>query len=160
MSWGRKPRTPEICFLGPVAVLALLVAAAAVRCCAAEGTVAAVQSAPQPNPRGYASLDLSKGGVQSNLADLKPRAKIVIGGRTIDVAHLPAGLKHFADLGVIAPAWLDIRPLHRFPLPPLPPGEKGQGPADEPNAYADCPRPFLAPNGDMLVTRGAQSFRR
>ena len=122
MSWGRKPRTPEICFLGPVAVLALLAAAAAVRCCAAEGTVAAVQSAPQPNPRGYASLDLSKGGVQSDLADLKPRAKIVIGGRTIDVTRLPAGLKYFADLGVIAPAWLDSLPMRVTTSPAMPSG--------------------------------------
>jgi hypothetical protein len=27
---------------------------------------------PQPDPRGYASLDVPQGGVQSNLADLKP----------------------------------------------------------------------------------------
>lgn len=107
-----------------------------------------------PDPRGYASIDLTKGGVQSDLSDLKPRVKIIIGGGSVDVARLPAGLKHFAELGVIAPAWLDIRPLHRFPLPPL----QEHGPADEPNAYVDCPRPFVAPNGDMLVTLVAGEY--
>ena len=78
-----------------------------------------IKAPPQNDPHGYISLDLSKGGVQSDTADLKLRAKILIGGRIVDMAHLPAGLKYFAELGVIAPEWLDIRPLHRFPLPPL-----------------------------------------
>ncbi len=112
---------------------------------------------PVADPRGYVAIDLSKGGVQCDLSDLKRREKIVIGGQPIDSAKPPAGLVHRPELGVILPEWINVRPMHRWPLPPFenfepPPGVAGPIKLRHANSYADCPRPFFTSAGDLLLT--------
>lgn len=100
----------------------------------------------------YLGIDLSKGGVQSNLADLTPYPGMKIGGTPVSPDILPKGLKHFADLGVVMPAWMDVRVIHRLPQPPEEDLRRSKGGTNKAVAYVDCPRPLITPRGDYLLT--------
>ena len=101
----------------------------------------------------YLGVDLAQGGVQSDLSDLIPYRRMQIGGVPVTPATLPKGVVHREDLGVAVPEWVDIRVLHRFPQPAESPKVKSTRPPDwTPAVYVDCPRPFIAPNGDYVLT--------
>ena len=102
----------------------------------------------------YLKLDLTKGGVQSDIADLVPYTRMQIGGIPVAVNSLPKGLKNRAEIGVAMPDWVDVRVIHRFPQPDLSLGKvtRFQGKGVDPTVYVDCPRPLITPQGEYLLT--------
>ena len=105
-----------------------------------------------PTVLDYLGVDLSKGGVQSDLADLAPFPNMKIGGAPASPDKLPKGLSHFADLGVVMPEWVDVRVIHRLPQPREEDIPKIKGGKNKSVAYVDCPRPLITPRGDYLLT--------
>jgi hypothetical protein len=114
----------------------------------------AMEMKPATKELSYYPIDLSKGGVQSGIEDLKPYPGMSIGGRKVTTSSLPKGLRYVADLGVVVPDWMEVRVIHRFPQPDVSLGKvrHSDGSLSEPVAYVDCPRPFIAPNGDYLLS--------
>jgi Neuraminidase (sialidase) len=102
----------------------------------------------------YLPIDLSKGGVQCGIGDLAPYTRMKIGGVAITTAALPRGLRHASDVGVVVPEWIEVRAIHRFPQPDLALGKVKRlwSPDSDPVVYVDCPRPFITPAGDYLLT--------
>lgn len=106
---------------------------------------------------GYLGVDLSKGGVQSDLSDLQPYKNMKIGGHHVTITSLPKGLINRPDLGIILPGFVkDVKCIHRFPQPDTllgnirpADGSKGKSP---PVAYVDCPRICITPQGDYLLS--------
>jgi hypothetical protein len=101
----------------------------------------------------YLQVDLAKGGVQSDLSDLAPYTRMKIGGVAVTADSLPKGLR-VSDLGVVVPEWIDVRVIHRFPQPDPKFGKirDCNGSYRDPVVYVDCPRPFITPKGDYLLT--------
>lgn len=102
----------------------------------------------------YLKLDLTRGGVQSDISDLVPYTRLQIGGIPVAVNSLPKGLKNRAEIGVAMPDWVDVRVIHRFPQPDLSLGKvtRFQGKGVDPTVYVDCPRPLITPQGEYLLT--------
>jgi len=76
-----------------------------------------------------------------------------IGGVAVTVNSLPKGLRHASDLGVVVPEWLPVRVIHRFAQPDLDGKVTSRaGELQDPVVYVDCPRPFVTPGGDYLLT--------
>lgn len=121
-------------------------------------STAALGLAAKPEPRSqvldYLGVDLAKGGVQSDLADLVPFTNMQIGGLSVSPGRLPKGLKEHPDLGVVMPDWIDVRVIHRFPQPGPAQGLIHRPKANDlkPIAYVDCPRPLITPKGDYLLS--------
>jgi hypothetical protein len=102
----------------------------------------------------YLPVDLSKGGVQCGIDDLAPYSRMKIGGVSVTTGTLPRALRYASDVGVVVPEWVEVRSIHRFPQPDLGLGKvKHLWSADsDPVVYVDCPRPFITPAGDYLLT--------
>jgi predicted neuraminidase len=102
----------------------------------------------------YLGIDLAKGAIQSDLSDLVPYQRMQIAGVHVESNALPRGLKHFSELGVVMPDWVNVRVIHRFPQPDLKSGmiRRTGGSLVEPGVYLDCPRPLITPQGDYLLT--------
>lgn len=101
----------------------------------------------------YYPIDLSKGGVQSDISDLVPYTRMKIGELAVTADSLPKGLRYASDVGVVVPEWLEVRVVQRFPQPDL--SQKVRhcdGSYSDPFAYVDCPRPVITPKGDYLLT--------
>ena len=102
----------------------------------------------------YLPIDLSKGGVQCGIDDLAPYNRMKIGGVSVTTGTLPKALRYASDVGVVVPEWVEVRAIHRFPQPDLGLGKvKHLWSSDsDPVVYVDCPRPFITPAGDYLLT--------
>lgn len=106
----------------------------------------------------YLKIDLTKGGVQSDISDLAPYTRMKIAGTSVTAGSLPKGLKNHSDIGVAMPEWVNVRALHRFPQPGANVGKvrkvDGSGWQGQTDAvvYVDCPRPLITPRGDYLLT--------
>jgi Neuraminidase (sialidase) len=102
----------------------------------------------------YYPIDLSKGGVQCGIDDLKPYPRMKLGGVAVTSDTLPKGLRHAADVGVVVPEWIEVRAIHRFPQPDPALGKVRHfdGSLVDPVVYVDCPRPLITPKGDYLLS--------
>lgn len=102
----------------------------------------------------YLRVDLARGGVQSDISDLVPYTRMQIGGVSVTADSLPRGLRHASDIGVVVPDWIEVRPIHRFPVPDsqVTMVTDFLGHQHAPDIYVDCPRPFITPKGDYLVS--------
>ena len=81
----------------------------------------AASAHPKSTYLSYYPIDLSKGGVQSDISDLAPYTGMKIGAVAVTVDSLPKGLRYASDVGVVVPEWVEVRVVQRFPQPDLSP---------------------------------------
>jgi hypothetical protein len=101
----------------------------------------------------YLKVDLTKGGVQADLSDYAPYKEMRIGGIGVSVENLPKGLKN-TDLGIVLPTWIDVKVIHRWPLPDT--NERWAksflGSYSKPIPFTDAPIMVKSPKaGDYLL---------
>lgn len=114
---------------------------------------AASKAATNSTYLSYFPVDLSRGGVQADISDLAPYTRMKIGGVAVTVDSLPKGLRYASDVGVVVPEWIQVHVIQRFAQPDLAntvPNRYGE--PMNPVMYVDCPRPFITPGGDYLLT--------